>query len=81
MTDAGCHRYRLTAQAILPGIMQNTTTERVVYGSPEPGKQINVDAAFRDALIPAAKILHLAVRIGNRSNPAKLTHLCPRSAL
>lgn len=54
--------HRLTAQAILPGIMQNTTTERVVYGSPDPGKPINADANFRNALTPVAKLLHFAER-------------------
>lgn len=41
--------------------MQSSQTERVVYGSPDPGKPINVDAAFRDVLLPVSKELHLAV--------------------
>jgi len=51
--------YRLSAQSIIPGILQREQTAPVVYGSIDNGKKIESNERFQELLSEAAAQLHL----------------------
>lgn len=52
--------YRLTAQSIIPGILEKDQEESVIYGSFDSGKTVVTSDAYEEILTEPAKQLKIA---------------------
>merc|ERR1711862_951404 len=71
-----CRGTRFVAQSIIPGILHQTNTDCIRYGSIDHGKNLVFDEEFHQVMLKAAKILHVPEHTIEDESGSKIKLCC-----